>query len=47
MDANNDNTVSESEFKAFHKKMFGKIDHNHNGILDEQELIEFKKQKMK
>ncbi len=45
MDTNNDNTVSESEFKAFHKKMFGKIDHNHNGILDEQELIEFKKQK--
>ncbi len=45
MDANNDNTVSESEFKAFHKKMFGNIDHNHDGILDEAELIEFKKQK--
>ncbi|MCK5830626.1 MAG: hypothetical protein KAH20_10015 [Methylococcales bacterium] len=45
MDTNNDNTVSESEFKAFHKKMFGNIDHNHNGILDEAELAEFKKQK--
>ena len=45
MDTNHDNIVSESEFKAFHKKMFGNIDHNHNGILDEAELAEFKKQK--
>ncbi len=45
MDANKDNSVSESEFKAFHKKMFGKIDNNNNGILEELELTEFKKQK--
>ncbi len=45
MDANKDNRVSQSEFDAFHKKMFGNIDQNNNSTLDEQELKDFKKQR--
>ncbi len=45
MDSNKDNNVTQNEFDAFHKKMFGNIDHNHDGILDEEELKAFKKHK--
>jgi len=45
MDVNQDDSVSKSEFDSFHKKMFGDIDHDHDGILDKDELKEFKKQK--
>ncbi len=44
MDTDKDNMVVQSEFDAFHKKMFGKIDHNNDGILDPQEFKYFKKQ---
>ena len=45
MDTDKDNSVSQSEFDAFHKMMFGKIDQNKNSILDEQEIKAFKKQR--
>jgi rhodanese-related sulfurtransferase/sulfur carrier protein ThiS len=44
MDIDKDNMVVQSEFDAVHKKMFGKIDHNNDGILDPQEFKYFKKQ---
>jgi hypothetical protein len=44
MDANQDNSVSQGEYDDFHQKMFGKIDQNKDGILDDQELKNFKKQ---
>jgi rhodanese-related sulfurtransferase len=47
MDSDKDNKVTQSEFDAFHQKMFASIDKNKDGIIDEQELKAHKMEKKK
>lgn len=47
MDADSNGVISKVEFDQHHEKMFGKIDQNNDGKLNEQELKEFKESRKK